>query len=211
MEYDAIEAIILTKSSKYGNYCVAGIDINTGHWVRLVTRETDTHGALSDKDLSFEDNTTCEILDIVAIPIIGPYPVPHQPENVLIDRGSYWEKIGAANISEVIKIHPTEQHDNILGNRSHYIPEREIAMAERSLTIIAATNLVISVQQGTNKRKLSFQYNAFHYKNYSVTDPDYYDATDGKRIQHATLVISLPDADFYGKYFKFVAKIFRTD
>lgn len=30
------EVAILTKSSKFGGYCVAGVDINTGEWVRFV-------------------------------------------------------------------------------------------------------------------------------------------------------------------------------
>lgn len=36
MVYGKREIIVLTKSSKYGGLCVAGVDYNTGHWVRLV-------------------------------------------------------------------------------------------------------------------------------------------------------------------------------
>ena len=43
------EVAILTKSSKYKGYCVAGIDVNTGEWVRFVSDNEQTHGALSAK------------------------------------------------------------------------------------------------------------------------------------------------------------------
>mgnify|MGYP007105586249 CR=1 FL=1 len=44
------EAVILTRSSKIGGYCVAGVDIHTGEWVRFVSDDAKTHGALSRND-----------------------------------------------------------------------------------------------------------------------------------------------------------------
>lgn len=42
---------ILTMSSKNGGYCVAGVDVNNGNWIRLVSDVVYTHGALSNNDI----------------------------------------------------------------------------------------------------------------------------------------------------------------
>ncbi|MEG1958181.1 MAG: hypothetical protein RR071_10690 [Lachnospiraceae bacterium] len=42
-----MEVAVLTKSSKFGNYCVAGINLASGEFVRLVTEDDTIHGALT--------------------------------------------------------------------------------------------------------------------------------------------------------------------
>lgn len=39
--------IILTKSKKHSGYCVAGIDYETGEWIRLVSSDSETGGGCS--------------------------------------------------------------------------------------------------------------------------------------------------------------------
>ena len=39
--------IILTESSKFKNNCVAGIEKDTGKWIRVVSDVEDTYGALT--------------------------------------------------------------------------------------------------------------------------------------------------------------------
>ena len=38
--------IILTKSSKFSAKCVAGINVENGEWVRLVSDDVEKHGAI---------------------------------------------------------------------------------------------------------------------------------------------------------------------
>ncbi|MFT9117011.1 MAG: hypothetical protein ABF497_07770, partial [Sporolactobacillus sp.] len=59
-----------------------------------------------------------------------------------------------------------------------------------------------------SKPKASFYYNDEYYEGMSVTDPDYYDC-DEVTIDRAYVVISLANQPFGGKYYKFVAKIFK--
>ena len=40
--------IILTKSSKFSAKCVAGINVENGEWVRLVSDDVEKHGAIPD-------------------------------------------------------------------------------------------------------------------------------------------------------------------
>lgn len=48
------DVVILTRSSKYRNFCVAGVDINTGEWVRFVSDNSVIHGALNKDDITYD-------------------------------------------------------------------------------------------------------------------------------------------------------------
>jgi hypothetical protein len=87
-----IEVVILTKSIKNGGYCVAGIDINTSKWVRLVSSDRDSHGALFEQDIQYRNGMNCEPLDVARVPILRKMPTAYQPENVLIDECDCQEK-----------------------------------------------------------------------------------------------------------------------
>lgn len=206
------EVAILTKSSKYKGYCVAGIDINTGEWVRFVSDNEQTHGALSVYDISYANRRICKPLDVVRVDVVGAAPLAHQPENYLIDSHEYWRKTGECTLSDVLAVHPAEVRPYLYGNLSPFVDGEEIDDIGYSLTLVKVSSLTIC--QTTNiygkpKTKASFVYNGKLYTNMSVTDPDFYSVPDGTRYANAYLVISLPDAPFPENcYFKFVAQIY---
>ncbi|MCL1872674.1 MAG: hypothetical protein FWF85_00980 [Clostridiales bacterium] len=208
-----IELVILTKSSKYKGYCVAGIDIRSGQWVRLTSDDESTHGALSLRDMQYKNRSVCQTLDIVKVEVVNRNPSEYQPENVLINTGYYWQKIGKYTINDILRIHPAEKHEFLFGNLRPYTTEAEMSSIGYSLALVNAKNLIIS--QTTNpygkpKTKIDFSYGAKWYKNISVTDPNYYNAPDRMQISKAVLVISLPDSPFpEDKYYKFVAQIYN--
>lgn len=206
--------VILTKSSKYKNYCVAGIDINTGKWVRLVSKDSESHGALSYQNIRYADGSTVNVLDKVELSILDFKPSVTQPENILIDESKCFIKKGTLTLPEVLHIHPPEEHRNILGNESYYISPSDIHAVKHSLVLIKVNNLSFNWSQnsyGKDKLKVNFFYNGKYYSNISVTDPDYYQSQDNLTIQSAVLVISLPDDEWSREngYYKFVAKIFN--
>jgi len=100
------EVVILTMSSKNKKYCIAGIDTCSGEWVRLVSNDEESHGALSKKDVEYKDRTYCQPLDVVKISIIEEAPLKYQPENVLINTEKWWEKIGEFTIDDLLELHP---------------------------------------------------------------------------------------------------------
>lgn len=206
------EAVILTRSSKIGGYCVAGIDIHTGEWVRFVSDDAKTHGALSRNDIRYRDGRLCKPLDVVAVDIIDSAPLDHQPENFLIDANRYWVKQDEWTISDVNEIHPSEIRPYLYGNVDPYIDNQEINSIGYSLTLIRVSSLIIN--QVTNiygkpKTKARFFYNGHWYYNMSVTDPEYYSAPDGTQFDQAYLVVSLPDTPFPENcYYKFIAQIY---
>lgn len=206
------EVAILTKSSKYKGYCVAGIDINTGEWVRFVSDNEQTHGALSVYDISYADRRICKPLDVVLVDVVGAAPLAHQPENYLIDSHEYWRKTGECTLSDVLAVHPAEVRPYLYGNLSPFVDGEEIDDIGYSLTLVKVSSLTIN--QTTNiygkpKTKASFVYNGKLYTNMSVTDPDFYSVPDGTRYANAHLVISLPDTPISENfYYKFVAQIY---
>ena len=130
-----IKMAVLTKSSKYGNNCVAGIDLSNGDWVRLVTEDEASHGAVSDNDLICEDGRSVEVLDVIDAPILGRCNDCVQPENVLLDLDTYIEIKGRMTLDEVLRIHPLERKRNILGNDYGYITEARVSTVGYSLVL----------------------------------------------------------------------------
>ena len=62
---------------------------------------------------------------------------------------------------------------------------------------------------GRPKFKLGFTYNGRSYEGWSMTDPVYYDCDSGKICDEGLIVVSIPEDDYNGNYYKFVSKIIR--
>lgn len=207
------QIVILTKSSKRGRWCVAGIDARSGEWVRLTTSDWRSHGALSDAHMICEDGTACGILDCVEVEILRAAPVPHQPENFLIDETRRFRKLGSWTFRQVLQVHPAEKVDFVYHNAEKALNEAQMREIDRSLLLISTRWLRInhySDAPGKVKTKAIFVLNeADWYRNISVTDPEYYGVPNGTKVSPAYLVVSIPDAPFRdGLYYKFIAKIF---
>lgn len=207
------KAAILTKSSKLGGYCVAGVDLNTGEWVRFVSDDALTHGALSSAGITYEDENSCKPLDVVLVDVLRKAPSAYQPENYLVNSRERWKKVGECTLSDVLNTHPEEVHPYVYGNSGPFVDGKEINNIGYSLTLVKVSSLTINhtnnMYNDKPKTKASFFYNGRQYNNISVTDPDYYSVPDGTKLTNAYLVISLPDAPFpENHYYKFVAKIY---
>lgn len=138
--------IIMTESSKFKNNCVAGIDLETGNWVRIVSDDEYIHGALTNEDITYEDGTMCQVMDVVSVPYIDYVPTAVQTENILLDRGYYIEKEREATLDEVLEIHPNELQNYIFGTR--YSSVKEKYLEERginySLMLVRVSNLTFT-------------------------------------------------------------------
>lgn len=202
----AMDVVILTKSSKFGGYCVAGIDIKSGKWIRLVSCGDANRGPLLKKHMEYRDGSACSILDIARVPIIRRVPSDHQPENVLIDEGERWEKVGRLSVEGLLDLHPAEKHRYLLGNAYSYITKDRIGTVGHSLVLVQVSDLEIT-HPDERKTKASFRYRGTLYKDMSVTDPDHYKTP--YEAENAILVLSLPDTPVNERYYyKFVAKVF---
>ena len=202
--------VILTKSSKFGQLCVAGIDYENGEGVRLVSTDASTHGAVSYSDLQFENGRSAELLDVIDVEVTGSENNPVQPENYVIDRDYYVGYVKTISIEEAIKLYKGLGEPFILGDSSYYVDEEVVATLGRSLSLEVVDNLrfeQVVNDSGQPKTKLSFEYNRHHYSSMSVTDPRFYNVHDGQEFGQAAIVVSI-GTPFRGRCYKFVAAIY---
>ena len=215
-----IDAVIMAKSSMFGNFCVAGIDINTGKWVRFVSYEKGE--PLADYQLIFVNASgSCEPLDVGRIGIARHVPNSNHTEDCMI-KYSPWLKIGRLKLEDVLKIHPAEDHEFIFGTPCDYITENEMQRfrLNYSLILIYVDNLEIFFERnhkGNIRGKANFIYNGVRYKFIRVTDTGYEPDIEAGisesfrvKIPSAYLVMSMPVKPFEanGRYYKLIAKIF---
>jgi hypothetical protein len=203
-----LNIVILTVSSKHKDFCVAGIDYDTGDMIRLVSENKDTNDAIPREMLEYTDGSVCTPLDVVKVPILKPSPLRYQPENMLVDKSFHWEKIGKVKLSDVVRLHPLDNNRFIFGTASYITNESAIRELNCSLTIIQVTEfeLVLGTNSRGDKRtKCRFKYYGIVYENMSVTDPTLYNLPIGYKAQTAVLVISIP---FDEPWYKFVSKAF---
>jgi len=199
--------VILTKSSKYGKLCVAGIDVENGSWIRLCCTTDTKAGELDRKYLITTDGKECDILEEVEIYVKDGLASLFQPENVYIDETKRFKFLKRVNLNDVLKLHPLENTPFILGNANYKLNYDEVAIIKKSLSIVKVSNLNLSINE-KNKTKAEFHYNNHCYRYVSVTDPNFF--SKEVNIGSAVIVVSLPDDDWSKEngYFKYIAKIF---
>lgn len=208
--------VILTKSSKHGKYCVAGVDVSNGKWVRLTTDDVDTDGAVSDEDLECIDGRIAQVMDEIEI-AVEPDPDPIQPENMkIIPRNGLPRLIQQYNLNMVLQIHPAERERYVFFTSYPTVrPEHIIDHHDsKSLMLIEVSDLVVGKRN--YKTVASFDFAGNRYTDIHVTDPETYpriDNGDVIRSLDAFLVVSLGKpyisrATGERVCYKFVAKIF---
>lgn len=202
--------IILTKSSKYHGNCVTGIDTETGKWVRLMTHDEQSQGAVPDILLSYADGKPLEVMDTVSAPIEEWCGDRIHPENYYLDEDYYFQKLGNASFSEVLELHPGEDRKYIYNNTLSFVDLDHIDYIDYSLCLVKVTNLALYEQSysfGKKKWKASFTYNGNDYKGVAMTDPKFYHSVSGTMYKEAYVVISI-GTPWEGKYYKYLSAIF---
>lgn len=206
--------IILTKSKKHSGYCVAGIDYETGEWIRLVSSDLETEGAVPWEDLQCSNGETLEVYDIIMCRLLRKCGTIVQPENCLYDETVKWEKVGKSNLDEVIKIHGYDSEEYVFENEDTKLPADWIFSGNPSLCLLKVKDASIWVKTFEDKKiSLNFTYDDIQYKYMSISQIDllnYYrnKTDDSYPLGTVTVVFSLTDKYYWnGKYYKVVAQI----
>ena len=206
--------IILTKSKKHSGYCVAGIDYESGEWIRLVSSDSETEGAVPLEDLQYSNGETLEVYDIIMCRLLRKCGTIVQPENCLYDETVKWEKVGKSNFDEVIKIHGYDSVDYVFENEDTKLPADWIFSGNPSLCLLKVKDASIWVKMFEDKKiSLNFTYDDIQYKYMSISQIDllnYYKnkTDDSYPLGTVTVVFSLTDKYYWnGKYYKVVAQI----
>ena len=162
--------VIMTMSSKINGLCVAGIDYETGEWIRLVSRNNiDGEGAVLRSDIKYEDGTEANIFDIIELDL---YPVPSnsQNENYEYDDRYFWSKVGTSSLTDILNRFGMCNSTYIFENSCKFLDENELT--GDSLMFVKIDNLKISVEFsfGKLRHKASFMYNGNYYHDISISD-----------------------------------------
>ena len=208
-----IDAVILAKSTMWGNFCVAGIDIHSGMWVRFVSYGDGE--PLNDSQMMFINFPgSCEPLDVARIRVAKRLPKHNHSEDCMIERDA-WLKLGRFTIHDVLKIHEDEEYRYIFGNNREYLTGQEMrTLSHRySLILVKAENLTLYTERNYSnelKTRAEFTHQGRQYRYIRVTDPEYEYASEGEcvKIGDAYLTMSMPVKSFRERYYKLIAKIF---
>ena len=203
------DIIVLTCSAKHSGYCVAGIDLETDEWIRLVASDDLDTNEIPKSFMLYSDFTPCKPLDVVSVDIIEELPGDIQPENVLVN----------LRRKPVFKyrVTPDQLEDYISSARyiykgtSSYMDQSTALSCGYSLGLFKVQDIYLDVFEynGRMKTKLDFKYNGRFYEVWSMTDPAYYGCDSGKICDEGLIVVSIPEDDYNGNYYKFVSKIIR--
>jgi hypothetical protein len=134
-----------------------------------------------------------------------------------MDSSFYWERVGRADIDDVIALHPSEIHGILFYNAERRVHPDEISGNKYSLALIRPSNTVIRVKRWDGEHpKVSaiFTHMGIRYSFIRVADPvftkRYQTLEDGDYpIQGVYFVVSLADPNpDDGYHWKLVATVF---
>lgn len=209
--YKSFDMVILTRSSKYKKYCVAGLDLGTGALVRLVSGDEASHGALSQQDLELAGCRIVGPLDVVRVQNVKPCPGAIQKENHRIDRRSSLSYVGHMTIEEVLGKYPLPGARSVFRGYAPVMARQRADDIGHSLEIHCVEDLVVSrhMIDGKPRTRADFTMAGRAFKGFPVTDPRYYDDEGRRVIGSACVVFSIAEDEWAldrGR-FKFVAAI----
>lgn len=207
--------IILTKSRKHSGYCIAGIDCDTGEWIRLVSSNVETERAVPLEQLQYSSGEYLEVYDVISCKLEEQSATIVQPENYIYDESVSWEKVGESNLEEVINIHGGYDFPNyVFENGDTKLESNWIFKGNPSLYLLKVQDAAVWVKTFDKKTvSLNFTYNGIQYKYMKISQIDiinhYKDFDDGLYpLGTVAIVVSLTDKYYYnGKYYKLVAQI----
>lgn len=207
--------IILTKSRKHSGLCVAGIDYETGKWIRLVSNDVSTEGAVPYSYLRYSDRSDVDIYDIVECDLLSPCPTPVQPENWYYNESFLLKKIGRSSLDEVLKIHGYDNPEFVFFDGNEKLPANFKFNYEGSLCLLKIENPYIWIKtfNGNQTVSLNFSYKGNDYNYLRISQFDVLEFYRDKRdnsypLNSDSVVFSLTDKYYYtGKYYKVIAQI----
>lgn len=209
------DIVVMAKSNKHGEYCIAGIDINTYEWVRPVSSLIDIERAVPREDATYENREEVQVLDVVRINFIEALPTDAQTENILYDDTICWEKIDSWSLDDLLRFIMPQNLDYIFVNAQKALYANELT--GESLAFVRIENPRVCVKDFDNRTKatLLFEYKGNEYKFIAISDPcvleQYLDKPEGVYRIGASSYAVFSLTNKYpqdGKYYKMLATLF---
>jgi len=200
---------ILADSRKLSGYCVAGKDIDSNKWIRIVSNRPG--GALDWKEKRFIDkngnNSNDPLLKILEIQLKEAAPLLYQPENYLLTN-SIWKESSISNWD--VKF---DKPSDLWGDGDR-ISQEQINNGSKkifqSLYIVKVNNVDLYYTNfgGKIKRRIKFVYNSINYDLGATMDNKIFDEIQHKEREHNNIIVVSLGEPFKGYHFKLVASIF---
>ncbi|EOD9426877.1 hypothetical protein ACJ5M7_003227 [Vibrio harveyi] len=200
------EVVVLANSIKHGQHCVAGKCVGTGNWIRPVSNMQG--GELTHQQAKVKNpygTFSVKPLQKARIGLAQAAPLPHQPENYVID-GSVWTQNYAFDPRQISTLLDTPVDLWGAGNRvNHADIVSGICHIPQSLYLVQVTNLNLYYTAG-GSRRASFTYGSIDY-DLAATDPNFDEIVSKSLAVSSILCVSLGE-EYQGYCYKLIATIF---
>ncbi len=209
------DVLVLANSRKKSGYCVAGKDIATNRWIRVVGNSNGSE--LNFSQIKYLDtsgniqNTSYQPFNkFIRLNLGVSVPLNYQPENVLIGQ-TPWQEIQVGKYNATLDT-PTDLWG--IGDRisADDIQQGRVIISQ-SLYWIQVTNLQFYVNNyGTNRA--SFQYGVYSYDLGATMDNQIFKAIVAGHCGHNSILTVSLAGQFLNKYsgknehYKLVAAVF---
>lgn len=217
------EIIILAKSSKHGQYCIAGIDKSSGECIRPISTDNETEHSVPLKDITYTNGNIVKIFDIVKIKFLKHNPTIVQSENYTYDSSFKWICTGKSSLQEVVNFRGYDETNIIFYNDNKEIEDKDLQEyplnKHTSLLLLNVKNPCVFVKtfyDGNKSIQLNFTYNNINYPYFKISDvaikTEFLNKNDGTYSlkENLPVVFSLTDKYYKkNKYYKMVAQIFN--
>jgi hypothetical protein len=171
------EVIILAKSKKYNNYCIAGYDVNDDTLVRIISDNPRIHFSVPGNDIVMSNtNTEAGLLDVVRLQARKVQPGkdnPHQVENWEYDDRVKWQKIRSIGLHELPQKCLSDE-EYLFFNNNHFLNKQDMKSLKcslKSLQFIEPTFLEFFVKKYEEiKIYANLKWKGQVYKKLALTD-----------------------------------------
>lgn len=216
------EFVILTKSKKYCNYCIAGLDTKTSNLVRLISNDLTIHHAIKPEHITYDDGSEAQLLDVIRICSKKDSSIKWQPENYLLNTNEKVVKndiVDHKNYKNILSL-LSNKKDILFFNQNNKVSSQELLTVRNdelySLIIVKPEVFLVKIKDTINRTlKANIKYNNSWYNDLSITDTcfnnKYFDSIPlghHTHIRDTILVISLGEL-FYGYHYKLIASVFE--
>lgn len=168
-----VELLCLANSRKYGGRCVAGIDLDSGEWIRPISDRK--HGELRADQYVTDRAHDPTPLDIIRITVREHVPDPHQPENWLLADDD-WKRLhdepndtAVEELTAAITAGP-ELFGDTRGSIGY--EQLEQSPVEESLTLVRPDSATFYREEFDSPARLQFEISGEPY-DLAVTDPEW--------------------------------------
>ena len=203
--------VCLANSKKYGERCIAGIEIvptggnkykvvkddNQPRWIRPVSNRE--HGEISTQLVK-----QIELFDIVEMKVTNKCPQGYQTENMLLDNANI-KSIGKLKLkTELVDKFVSTKLDVIFLNRGKAVPKEKIDQVTNSLVFIKPEKVKfnsVKSLEGEEKLRSQFEFNGIPY-DFPITDVDFlkrYNEISQYRNIYFTISLGVEFKDWYYK------------